>query len=97
MYNRCTWADSFINKSPRSQNTTTLCIEERAGSNDRQMCGKIILLGIISIVCVAMTSGKTDSLPNHEDDTNPLFLSVKQTGVTALAAGNPWLLMTVPL
>ena len=57
---------------------------------------KIILLGIISIVCVAMTSGKTDSLPNHEEDSNPLFLSVKQIRVTGYGWLS-WLLMTVPL
>src|SRR6218665_3874220 len=41
---------------------------------------KIILLGIISIVCIARTSGKTDYwTANQDDETERFLLSVRMT------------------
>src|ERR1043165_4775353 len=41
---------------------------------------KIILLGFISIVCIARTSGKTDYwTANQDDETKRFFLSVRTT------------------
>ena len=42
---------------------------------------KIILLGIISIVCIARTSGKTDGTENHVDETKRPLLSAKRASV----------------
>ena len=59
--------------------------------------GKIILLGIISKVCSAEMSGKTDRTVTCDEETQPPLLSVKRASLTVCSCSQ-WLpLMTVPL
>ncbi|KAH3867775.1 hypothetical protein DPMN_030912 [Dreissena polymorpha] len=44
---------------------------------------KTLLLGIISIVSVARTSGKTDGTEYHEDETERPLLSAKRAEAVA--------------
>ena len=57
---------------------------------------KIILLGIISKVCSAETSGKTDRTLNRDEEIKSLHLSVKRA-LTDLRLGQSLPLMTGPL
>ena len=61
------------------------------------LIGKIILLGIISKVCSAEMSGKTDRTVTCDEETQPPLLSVKRASLTVCSCSQ-WLpLMTVPL
>ena len=58
---------------------------------------KIILLGIISKVCSAEMSGKTDRTVTCDEETQPPLLSMKRAPLTVCSCSQ-WLpLMTVPL
>ena len=48
---------------------------------------KIILLGIISKVCIARTSGKTDGTLNHDEEWKCPLLSAKRAEAVA-SSGN---------